>query len=300
MLVVGSDHLVAGGGRLALALRVPALVVGLTIVAFGTSTPELFVSVASALSASTEMALANVVGSNIANILLVLGVGALVAPLRTRRELLRRDVPAVVGLQIMVPVLCLDGTLSRIDGILLLVLGGLYNFWLLRDALRGRTQPDLDDLGEEDEKKHTGFYVAQLLFGLVILLIGANFFVNGAVGVAEKLGLSARVIGLTVVALGTSAPEVATAVAASRAGDVDLTIGNSVGSNILNIALVLGTTAVIAPIHLTDAGAWTDMGVAVAASFVLVPMVLRGKHVSRVEGAVMVLVYLAYLGWLSR
>ena len=207
MLVGGADMLVRGGGQLALALRVPALVVGLTIVAFGTSMPELCVSIAAALEASTEMALANVNGSNIANIFLVLGCAAMVTPLRVERSLIRREIPACFLLQLLVPLMCIGGRINRLEGFILLVVGIGYNIWLLYDVMGGRrvASDELDDLGEIETsrwKKHLAF----LLVGTVTLIIGAYLFVDGAEKVALYLGMSDRYIGITVVALGTSAP----------------------------------------------------------------------------------------------
>jgi len=293
MLVAGAELLVRGGGQLALALRVPALVVGLTIVAFGTSTPELMVSLTAALEASTEMALANVNGSNLANIALVLGLAAMVRPLVVERTLMRRDVPSLLALQIIVPILAWDGLLSRFDGMVLLGGGVAYNVWLLVEALRGRA-PALDDDLEMDDDSGVARNLFMLVAGMVILVVGAQFFVGGAVVMAQYIGLSDRVIGLTVVALGTSAPEIATAIASARRGDTDLAVGNSIGSNLLNISMVLGLTSLISPIRILDVGAFQDMGAAVFITLGLVPFVLKGS-MSRIEGAVLSIAYLLYV-----
>ena len=293
MLVVGAEMLVRGGGQLALSLRVPALVVGLTIVAFGTSTPELLVSVTAAMQASTEMALGNVNGSNLANIALVLGLAALVRPLVVERTLMRRDVPSCLALQLMVPALCYDGILSRGDGFILLGGGIVYNVWLLYEALRGRA-PALDDDLDLDDDSSTVKHVMMLVVGIAILVVGAVVFVDGAEGVARAFELSDRFIGLTVVALGTSAPEIATAVASARRGETDLAVGNSLGSNLLNIAMVLGLTSIISPIVIHDTGAFRDMGAAVFATLLLIPFVLKGR-VSRPEGGLLVVAYLGYM-----
>lgn len=293
MLVVGAEMLVRGGGQLALSLRVPALVVGLTIVAFGTSTPELLVSVTAAMQASTEMALGNVNGSNIANIALVLGLAALVRPLVVERTLMRRDVPSCLALQLMVPALCYDGILSRGDGFILLGGGVVYNVWLLYEALRGRA-PALDDDLDLDDDSSAVKHVMMLVVGIAILVVGAVVFVDGAEGVARAFELSDRFIGLTVVALGTSAPEIATAVASARRGETDLAVGNSLGSNLLNIAMVLGLTSIISPIVIHDTGAFRDMGAAVFATLLLIPFVLKGR-VSRPEGGLLVVAYLGYM-----
>jgi len=293
MLVVGAEMLVRGGGQLALALRVPALVVGLTIVAFGTSAPELLVSLTAAMQASTEMALANVNGSNLANIALVLGLASLVSPLVVERTLMRRDVPSCLALQLMVPALSFDGILSRGDGMVLIGGGIAYNVWLLVEALRGRPPP-LDDELDLNDDSSAAKHGMMLVGGIIVLVIGASVFVGGAEGVAQAFGLSDRFIGLTVVALGTSAPEIATAVASARRGETDLAVGNSLGSNLLNIAMVLGLTAVISPITITDNGAFRDMAAAVVATSLLIPFVLKGR-MSRLEGGALVLGYLGYM-----
>ncbi len=294
LLVGGADLLVRGGGKLALALRIPALVVGLTIVAFGTSTPELAVSVTAAFRASTEMALANVTGSNIANIALVLGLVALVQPIKVDRGLIRREVPVCLGLQLLVPLLLLDGVLGRIDGGILLAAGVVYNVIIVWDAIANRPALGEDD-PSPDGASNTGWNVFLLLLGVAVLLVGAHVFVGGAVEVAGRLGLSDRFIGLTVVALGTSAPEIATGVVSAYRGEADLALGNSLGSNVLNITLVLSATALIRPIVIVDQAAFLDLGVALATTLLLVPMVVRDRLLSRVEGGILAGGYVVYL-----
>ena len=292
MLVAGAEMLVRGGGQLALTFRVPALVVGLTIVAFGTSMPELVVCVTAAVTASTEMALANVNGSNIANIALVLGVAAMVRPLTVDRMLMRREVPCALGLQLMVPLFASNGMISRVEGVALLIAGAGYNIWVLYEALRGRPPKMDDDLEPADSPWVWQLFM--LLAGLVVLVIGANVFVPAAEDIARAMNMSDRFIGLTVVALGTSAPELATGVVAAYRGEVDLAVGNSVGSNILNITMVLGATAVIAPISLQDGAAWNDMAAAVGATALLIPLVLKGS-LNRIEGFLLTMAYLVYV-----
>lgn len=293
MLVAGAEMLVRGGGSVALALRVPALVVGLTIVAFGTSAPELTVSVIAATQASTEMAISNVNGSNIANVAFVLGLAAMVRPLVVERSLLRREVPVCVTLQFLVPILAYDGLFSRIDGAIVILGGVFYNGWLVYDVFKGR-QPPPDDELEGSEGEPFWKHGLMLLGGLVILVLGADTFVGSAVELARILELPQQFVGLTVVALGTSAPEAATAISAARSGEVELAVGNSVGSNILNICMVLGITSMIAPIHIPGPEIIRDAMIAAAAVCILVPVVLRGR-LSRVEGSVLVGGYIAYI-----
>lgn len=294
MLVVGSDLLVKGGGNVALALRIPALIVGLTIVAFGTSAPELTVSVIAATQASTQMAISNVNGSNIANVAFVLGLAAMVSPLVVSRSLIRREVPFCLGLQALVPLLALDGWFSRIDGVIVLSCGIAFNLWLVYDVMRGRAELSVEDELEVDEDQPFWKHAVMLLVGLVVLVVGADLFVDAAVEVAEQLELSQRFIGLTVVALGTSAPEAATAVQAARQGETDLAVGNSLGSNILNICMVLGITSIIAPIDVSGPGFLRDMTIAFVMVALIVPVVLRGR-LSRLEGAGLVTLYFGYL-----
>lgn len=294
LLVVGADLLVRGAGQIALAMRIPALVVGLTIVAMGTSMPELLVSVTAAMSASSEIAIANVNGSNVANIMLVLGLAALVRPLAVERTLMRREMPVAVLLQLVLPLMCLDHAIGRIDGVILIGFGIAYNGWLMLEALRGRTPVMDDELEDLDGSGPLWKHLLYIVIGLGTLVGGANLFVSGAVDVATTLGVSERFIGLTVVALGTSAPELATGLVSAWKGDVDLAVGNSIGSNLFNVTMVLGITAVIAPIGLTDDGVWLDLGMCLVASLVLVPFVLKGS-MGRIEGGVLTLGYLAYV-----
>lgn len=294
MLVAGAEMLVRGGGQFALQLRVPALVVGLTIVAFGTSAPELVVSVTAALQGTTDMALSNINGSNIANILLVLGLSGLVAVVPVDSSLLQRDIPVAIFLQALLPVLALDGLIGRFDGGVMLLCALLYNVWLFVSVLRGRAP--VDDELEVDPSSAWWKNLLMLLGGLVVLLVGAQLFVGGATQLAQLFGLSDRFIGLTVVAVGTSAPEIATSVLSARRGESALAVGNSLGSNILNIAMVLGITALIQPIPCSDPGFMGDMLSALAVSVMLVPLAMYGR-IGRVEGGLMCLAYGGYIAW---
>lgn len=294
MLVFGAELLVRGGSQLALQLRVPALVVGLTVVSAGTSAPELVVSTAAALDGSSDIALSNVSGSNIANILLVLGLSGLVAVIPVDGSMIRRDIPVLIGLSAMVPALSWDGTLGRLDGAVLLTLGVLYNAWLLYDVMRGRAK--LDD-GELEAEQGSAFkYLAFVVVGLVVLILGANRFVEGAMAVARLANLSERFIGLTVVAVGTSAPEIAASVMSAVRGEADLAVGNSVGSNIFNICLVLGVASMITPMSTTSPGVIGDMITALLVATSMVLFVFLGR-IGRVEGAVLCSCYAGYVAW---
>jgi len=302
MLVGGAELLVRGGSHVAIAAKVPILVVGLTLVAFGTSTPELAVSVTAANTPHGEMALANVNGSNVANILLVLGLAAVVRPLAVDRRLMRREVPSLLALQLAVPIVCTDGVITRWEGAALLMGGVVYNVWLLADAMAQRNAyvPD-DDLDVDVKSINLPLDIAMLAGGIVILLIGADFFVEGAEGLALWAGLSPWFIGLTVVAVGTSMPELMTSVVASYKGEVELALGNALGSNILNVALVLGISAMVNPIHIPEGGVDFDNFVAVGVALLLIPIVLNGRgELARVHGVLMVAAYATYIAFIPR
>lgn len=297
LLIGGAELLVRGGGQIALGLRVPALIVGLTVVAFGTSAPELAVSVSAALNGSTDAAMANVVGSNIANVLLVLGAAALIRPLVVDRALIKRELPALLVLQLLLPLLCFDGRLTFIDGGVLLVLGLLYNLALVLQALRDRRTSIAVDLPEPGSRWYVDLLM--LIVGIGVLIGGAQLFVQAALEIARWFSLSDRVVGLTVIALGTSAPELVTTAVSSWRGEGELAMGNVVGSNILNIALVLGLTAMIQPIIFDDFGLMVDIGVAVAAAVFLVPVAMFAGRIGRLTGGLMFASYVAYLVLLS-
>jgi cation:H+ antiporter len=285
MLVFGADLLVRGGTHIALAFRVPVLIVGLTLVAFGTSTPELAVSLIAAFDGSGEIALANVNGSNIANILLVLGLSAVIMPLVMDRRMMRRELPALLLLQALVIVSCLDGLVSRLDGLLLLAVGVGYNVLLVRDALQHRASLDPEDIDVELGEPKPLRDIALFVSGLGVLVFGADLFIDGAVWLAEMAGMSDRVIGLTVVAVGTSAPEIATSAMSAWRGQSEMALGNAIGSNILNVAIVLGVTAMIAPIGFSDPGVYTDVALALGAALLMVPVIVQGSaRMSRPQG----------------
>lgn len=311
MLVGGAELLVRGGGALALALKVPAMIVALTVVAFGTSAPELAVSVSAALGAdgSTEAALANVTGSNIANILLVLGVASLIRPLVVDRGLIKREIPALILLQLLIPILCIDGTIYFYEGMLLFAVGLVYNGLLIRQALQDRSDALAADLAADLPDPEEDGWLAKLpawiprwsvhlvflIGGLCVLVAGAQLFVGGAFEIATWLGFSQRFIGLTVIALGTSAPEIATGAISSFRGETELALGNTIGSNILNISMVLAATSMIKPVGFDDAGTWVDLTVANLCTLSLVPIVLLSGRIGRGLGAVMIVVYVVYI-----
>lgn len=296
LLIVGAELLVRGAARLALGLGIPALVVGLTVVAFGTSAPELAVSVKSAWGGQSELALANAVGSNTFNILFILGLSALVAPLAVSHTLLRRDLPIMSVVALIAVLMAWNGSIGTVEaGLLCLGLVG-YTAWLLRQGLKDGADASDVDL---DERVQTP-QLLLVLAGLVLLVMGARWLVSSAVELATALGLSEAIIGLTIVAAGTSLPEVMTSVMATIRGQRDIAIGNVVGSNIFNILCVVGLSGLFAPEALT-AGAqmrMLDLPVMLGVSLLCLLLCLSGARLCRREGVLLLLMYLSYL-WYS-
>jgi len=303
LLLVGAEMLVRGASRLALATGMSPLVIGLTVVAFGTSTPELAVSIGAANSGAPDIALGNVVGSNITNVLLILGVSALIAPLIVARQLIRVDVPIMLGVSVLALVLALDGGIGRVDGAILAAL--LVGYTLLQVRL-GRSDPAAGDTaldtvnGPPRGTRAWVMNVALVGGGLALLILGANWLVDSATLIARQFGLSELVIGLTVVAVGTSMPEIATSIIATIRGQRDLAVGNVVGSNIFNLLGVLGLAAVISPtgIPVSPAAVNFDIPVMIATAVACLPIFFTGHSIQRWEGAVFLGYYVAYTAYL--
>ncbi len=301
LLVLGGELLVRGGSGLARAAGISPLVVGLTVVSFATSAPELAVTLDAATSGAPELAVGNVVGSNIANILLVLGLAAIAAPLVVRSQVVRIDVPVMVGFSVAFWLLSLDGSVSTVEGGALLSALVVYT---VRSVVVGRRQPPepttTPPASARSPRAHLAIDAGSVLVGVGLLVLGANLLVTGATQVATAFGISELVIGLTVVAVGTSLPELATTVIAVRRGERDLAVGNVVGSNIFNVGSVIGLTAVISPtgIPVAEAAAAFDLPFMVAVAVALVPVVFTGLAVARWEGVVFVSYYLAYTAYL--
>ena len=305
VLVAGAEALVRGASRLATALGVRPLVVGLTVVAFGTSAPELAVGVGSALSGQPDIALGNVVGSNIANILLVLGLAAVVAPVATATRIVRREVPVMIAASLLLWLMALSGRIERIEGLVLLTGIVAYTVYLARSSRSASVAVRAEFAAEFGvEAGHRGRVIGGSLglgaAGLIGLVVGAGWIVDGAVALATTLGIPEVIVGLTVVAVGTSLPEVATSIAAGLRGHRDIAVGNVVGSCIFNILMVLGATAVVAPdpISISPSLLAVDLPLMVAAAFACLPILYTGRLVSRREGLLLVAFYVAYLGYL--
>ncbi|WP_300316914.1 calcium/sodium antiporter [Accumulibacter sp.] len=307
-LIGGAELLVRGASRLALSFGISPLVVGLTVVAFGTSSPELAVSVQSAWSGRVDIALGNVVGSNIFNVLFILGVSALVAPLVVHRQLIRQEVPMMIGVSLLLWLLADDGGISRVDGLLLVALLLAYNVVLIRQSRRETAAilaENADDGGtaptdDQPRNRHWGVQVGLVLVGLLLLTVGSNWLVDAATSLARQLGMSELVVGLTVVAAGTSLPEVATSIIAAARGQRDIAVGNVVGSNLFNILAVLGISACVAPGDLVVAPSLLsfDLPVMVAVMVACLPIFFTGHLIARWEGALFLAYYLAYTTYL--
>jgi cation:H+ antiporter len=300
LLYGGAEGLVRGSSALALRLGLTPLVVGLTVVAFGTSMPELIVSVDATLAGRGSIALGNVVGSNIGNVALILGISALIAPLAVRARIIRLDLPILLAASLLMVVLVADGAVGRGEAGLLLAALLAYTGFTLRSARRESAAVAAEfAAGVPRVGRHAAVDAALLLGGLALLVAGARLLVIGAVAVAEDAGMSEAVIGLTIVAIGTSLPELATSAVAAWRGEGDLAIGNVLGSNIFNILGILGVAGMVRPIAGEGIGA-VDLGVMLALALLLLPMMWTGRRVSRGEGAVLLLAYGAYLAYLLR
>ncbi|NEV62879.1 calcium/sodium antiporter [Thiorhodococcus minor] len=303
-LIGGGDSLVRSASALAAIMRISPLVIGLTVVAFGTSAPELAVTLQSSWSGATDLAVGNVIGSNIANVLLVLGVAALVAPLAVHSRVVRIDVPLVILASAALWVLASNGRLGWIDGSLLSGALLAYLVWSVRQGKREAREVQ-DELVEvlHLEGLRKGHYLIRqiglLLAGLLLLAVGARLLVMGAVDLARVFGVSELVIGLTVVAIGTSLPEVVTCILASLRGKGDIAVGNVVGSNLFNILAVIGLGALVSPrgIPVSPEALAIDMPIMLATAVACLPVFFTGMRIDRREGAVFVLYFVAYIAY---
>ncbi|MCE9778768.1 calcium/sodium antiporter [Shewanella algae] len=291
ILTLGAEALVRGASVIALRLGITPLVIGLTIVAFGTSAPELAVSVKSALAGSPGIALGNVVGSNIANIGLILALTALIRPIGVQTQMVRRDIPLMIGASILMWLLVLDGELSLIDGA---VLTSLLVGYLLLSYFSSKGE-DTDEPIEGP--KNPLLSLLFIIAGIGMLVGGGILFVDGAVELARTFGISEVVIGLTIIAIGTSMPELVTSILAALKGQSDIAIGNVVGSNLFNLLGILGVTALVHPI--SSAGFSTlDFSVMLALALLVLPFAWSGFRIGRREGTILLLGYCGYMGYL--
>jgi cation:H+ antiporter len=305
LLVIGGELLVRGASHLAALLGVSPLVIGLTVVAFGTSAPEAAVSLQSTLSGEPELVIGNVIGSNIFNVLVILGATAVVAPIPVPPRLLRLDVPLMVGASLSVYLMALDGRFSRWEGGLLLAGIIAYTGVLIRQSRR-RYDPLVaaQDIDLEDVVAHgLGVWIINalsIIAGLTLLIIGSRWLVDGAVGFAQALGVSELIIGLTIVAAGTSLPEVAASLVAALRGHREIAVGNAVGSNLFNLLLVLGLGSLVSPraIAVPPVALSFDLPVMVAVAVLCLPIFYTHRLISRWEGLLLLAYYGTYTGYL--
>lgn len=312
VLTVGAELLVRSASRLATLAGISPLVVGLTVVAFGTSAPELVVSAQSAVLGQPDVALGNVLGSNIFNVLFILGVSALIVPLRVSIQLVRIEVPLMIAVSLLAVLFSLDGIIGKIDGVVLVAGLILYTYFSVIMSRRKeavlRSLQDSDCLGTDNREaltsksKSAGWTVdtVLLLVGLGLLVLGSRWFIDAAIDIARYFGASELIIGLTLVAAGTSLPEVATSILAAIRGERDIAVGNVVGSNLFNIMGVLGISSCIAPqgIPVSEAALWLDMPVMTVVAVACLPIFYTGHTIARWEGGLFLVYYMLYVVYL--
>ena len=296
LVLWGADRLTDGAVAVAEKMKMPQIVIGLTIVAMGTSMPEFCVSLVSALKGTTDLAVGNIVGSNIFNTLLIVGVSAWVAPMTILKSTVRKDIPFALFASVILLVMCLDGNISRLDAGILFVLFLVFMYVTLKSA-----KPKDDDTTAktdsiEDNKKPmaTWLSIVWIIVGLACLIGGSNLFVEGATKVAEHIGVSEAVIGLTIVAGGTSLPELATSVVSARKGNSGIAIGNVLGSNVFNILAILGVTGVITPMHLQGI-TMLDLSMMVVSALLVWLFSFTKYKIARWEGIVLTIVFIGYM-----
>lgn len=293
LLVKGSDFFVDGSAGIAARFGIPQLVIGLTIVAMGTSAPEAAVSITAALEGSADIAIGNIVGSNILNIFIILGIAAVIVSMRVEKSTIKYEIPYMIGCSVLLLCMGLDGEITRLEGIVLWIAFIAYLVYLLLQAKKNK---------EEMQQTKDGKLWTEAIFivgGLVAIILGSKLAVYGATGLARALGISERFIGLTIVALGTSLPELFTSVNAAKKGNADIAIGNIVGSNIFNILFVIGTTGLITPVPFAP-NYIKDSWVMIGAAVILLLCVLRKKVLNRAGGILLLLCYGAYFAYLCR
>ncbi len=304
LLVGGAEFLIKGASKLAATLGISPLIIGLTVVAFGTSAPELAVSLNASLHGQADIALGNVVGSNICNVLLILGVSSVISPLVVAAQLVRLDVPIMIGVSGLLLLFGADGQLSRSDGVILCIGGLVYTMFLLAQSQKEKNKGVLGEYAELGRQpvsvKETVLNLLMFAGGTLTLVLGSRMLVASATTIARAFAVDELIIGLTVIALGTSLPELATSVMASVRGERDIAVGNVVGSNIFNILMVLGLTSAIAPSGITilSSARAFDMPIMLAVAVMCFPIFFTDNEVSRREGVLLLAYYSLYIGYL--
>ncbi|MBD5145255.1 MAG: calcium/sodium antiporter [Ruminococcus sp.] len=300
LLVKGADFFVDGSSSIAKLLKIPSIVIGLTIVAFGTSAPEAAVSIIAGIQKSNDIAVGNVIGSNMFNLLMVLGVSAAIKPVRIKEQIIKKDYPFMLIATALLLVMSYDvflggseNMISRGDALILLIFMGIFLYSVISSALR--TRKENIDCGDDDIPSYgIGKSLLFTIGGLAGIIIGGQFVVDSASDIAIRFGMSQTLVGLTIVAVGTSLPELVTSIVAARKGESDIAIGNVVGSNVFNILFVLAASAVISPMNI-NAQCLFDLLVLMAVTVIAYIFCATKKSVNRIEGIVLVLVYAAYL-----
>lgn len=291
LLIKGADFFVDGASSIAGKLKVPSLIIGLTVVSIGTSMPEAAVSISASLGGTNAISLGNVIGSNLFNLLMVVGVSALIFPVATDKDMLKRDMPFNIAITVALCAMLLDGELSRIDAVILLLVLAVYMFILIRSALNNR--------GNEEQTKIMS-WVKSIIFvvlGLAAIIGGGNLVVENAKTIALNLGMGETLVGLTIVAIGTSLPELVTSIVAAKKGNSGIAMGNAVGSCVFNILFILGMTGVIKPMESEDAFI-VDSAILILVSALMLLFAFTKRKIVRWEGAVCVLIYAAYTAYI--
>lgn len=293
-LFLGGEGLIRGSSSLSIRVGISPLVVGLTVVAFGTSSPELLVSLKAAIMGSSSIALGNVIGSNIANIALILGLSAVITPIEVHANVIKREIPIMIVVSLLLIFFLLDGTLGFIEGLIFIIL--LIAYTVVNILLSLKENKEIEKEFEEGLKSRLNIPLATLfiIVGLVFLFFGADLFLKGAVSLAKMFNVSDAIIGLTIVAVGTSLPELFTSIIATIKKESDIAVGNVVGSNIFNILSILGISAIIVPISSSQISI-IDLGAMLAAALILLPLSYTGFRISRLEGLLLLIGYFAYI-----
>lgn len=301
LLVKGADFFVAGAANIAKTFKIPPLIIGLTIVAMGTSAPEAAVSTIAALAGNNDIALANVLGSNIFNILIVVGICCTIKPMKVTGSILKKEMPFLVLGSVILFIMSADmlfsntaNIVSRSDGLILLIIFAMFLYSLIMFALNNKI-PDTED--ELDGPPLTiGKSIIYSLVGMVGIILGGQFVVDSASAIATSFGISQTLIGLTIVAFGTSLPELVTSVIAAKKGESDMALGNAIGSNIFNVLLVLGVSASISPISIAPI-AFMDMAILFVATIIVYIFALSKRNLNKMEGFIIILIYIAYMAY---
>ena len=316
LLVVGADIFVEGSSSLAKSFKIPTIIIGLTIVAFGTSMPEASVSISAALEGKNDIAVSNVIGSNIFNLLVVLGASALICPVKSNQSAIKKEIPFSIVITVLLGGLLVCGVklaegasgkeafwnadfiIGLLGGVILLIFFAFYMYWQISGAIKARKNGQIEEEAEETSCKLSfGMSIEMIILGLVGIIFGGNYVVDNACIIAEKLGMSEQFIGLTIVAVGTSLPELVTSIVAARKGESDIALGNVIGSNIFNIVFILGASALLSPMTV-DILSLIDIVILVLISVLCLIFAKTQKRFSRAEGAVMLGIYVAYFIYL--